>query len=148
SADLFSLVECDYYEEFFKPELDALGYDSVYKKRPRPSSTDGCAIFFRRGVFKLIASQDMEFVDKKDPATGKPLYVNAATGETLTERPAPPPALPVGGAASGWCDGASQSAVNRAQTRWALGPRGPRGARTGDRDVRARRGALGPGVGT
>ena len=29
---------------------------------------------------------------QKDPATGKPVYVNSATGETINERPAPPPA--------------------------------------------------------
>ena len=47
------------------------GYGAVYKKRPRPSSTDGCAIFYRKGVFNLVASKAMEFVDKVDPSTGK-----------------------------------------------------------------------------
>jgi hypothetical protein len=29
-------------QDFFRPELDALGYDSVWRKRPRPGSADGC----------------------------------------------------------------------------------------------------------
>jgi len=70
-ADLISLVECDHYHSFFKPQLEQRGYGSVYKRRPRPSSDDGCAIFFRKGVFRLVASTALEFVDKYDPKTGQ-----------------------------------------------------------------------------
>ena len=70
-ADLISLVECDHYEDCFLPAMEARGYGAVYKKRPRSSSDDGCAIFYRRSVFELVASQPMEFVDKFDPATGR-----------------------------------------------------------------------------
>ena len=58
-ADLFSLVECDDYESFFKPELAKLGYESAYKQRPRPGSDDGCVIFWRRGAFELVAEQGL-----------------------------------------------------------------------------------------
>ena len=62
-ADLLSLVECDNYEEFFLPNLQRLGYGSLYKRRPRQCSADGCAIFYRQGIFQLEASHGMEFID-------------------------------------------------------------------------------------
>ena len=65
-ADLISLVECDNYESFFLPNLKAAGYAAVYKQRPRKSSADGCAIFYKVGVFSLIASDCFEFVDRLD----------------------------------------------------------------------------------
>ena len=67
-----SLVECDHYEDHFKPALEKMGYDSTWCKRPRPSSADGCCLAWRRGVFQLVASDSVEFVDKMCPkeATG------------------------------------------------------------------------------
>ena len=70
-ADLISLVECDHYDDFFEPRMASIGFDGVFKKRPRPNSHDGCAIFWRRGVFTLLASQGMEFVDRVEPTSGK-----------------------------------------------------------------------------
>ena len=46
-AGLLSLVEVDEYDEFWKPELEGLGYESLWYKRPRSSSPDGCAIAWR-----------------------------------------------------------------------------------------------------
>lgn len=60
-ADLISLVECDHYEEFWKDEMGKLGYEGVYKQRPGRSK-DGCAIFYRRRVFELEASQGIQFL--------------------------------------------------------------------------------------
>ena len=70
-ADLISLVECDHYDDFFEPQLATLGFDGVYQKRPRPSSHDGCAIFWRRGVFTLVAAEGMGFVDRVEPTSGR-----------------------------------------------------------------------------
>mmetsp|Transcript_79549 Transcript_79549/g.170526 ORF Transcript_79549/g.170526 Transcript_79549/m.170526 type:complete len:681 (-) Transcript_79549:33-2075(-) len=66
-SDLLSLVECDHYEEFFKPGLAAMGYDSVWKQRPRPASLDGCCIAWRRNTFELVAQDNIEYADKYDP---------------------------------------------------------------------------------
>lgn len=55
-ADLISLVELDFYDDYFKPQLAKHGYAAVFKKRPRDSSDDGCGIFFRESVFTLIDS--------------------------------------------------------------------------------------------
>lgn len=70
-ADVLSLVECDHYEDHFKPALEKMGYDSTWRKRPRPSSADGCCLAWRRGIFELIAEESVEFVDKMCPKEGK-----------------------------------------------------------------------------
>lgn len=62
--DIASLVELDQHAFF----ADGLGdqWDSVFQKRPRKVSTDGCGIFWRRAKFSLQAFQGFEFVDKVD----------------------------------------------------------------------------------
>lgn len=62
-SDIFSLVELDQYDEIahWLPE-----HDSIFEKRPRPSSKDGCGIFFRRSKFELIASRGIAFTDRVD----------------------------------------------------------------------------------
>ncbi|CAJ1361455.1 unnamed protein product [Effrenium voratum] len=50
-VDILSLVECDHYEDHFKPALEELGYDSTWRKRPRPSSADGCCVAWRQARF-------------------------------------------------------------------------------------------------
>lgn len=62
-ADIISLVECDHYDEFVKPELQACGYDSVWKKRPRESSLDGCCVAWRTCAFERLASAGIDLVD-------------------------------------------------------------------------------------
>jgi len=66
-SDLLSLVECDHYEDHFKPALEKMGYDSVWRKRPRPSSADGCCIAWKKGFFEIMATHCVEYVDKYDP---------------------------------------------------------------------------------
>ena len=51
-ADVISLVECDEFE-YFKKYLGPRGYDGRWRKRPRRSSLDGCAVFWRTAVFEL-----------------------------------------------------------------------------------------------
>lgn len=68
NADLLSLVECDYYESFWKQEMARLGYGGVYKRRPRRGCSDGCAIFYRKTTFDLVACQGVNLTDRK---TGK-----------------------------------------------------------------------------
>lgn len=68
-ADLLSMVELDQFDTTFKPALEARGYASVYKKRPRAVSCDGCGIFWKTSRFRLVASDALEFVDGVD-ATG------------------------------------------------------------------------------
>ena len=63
-ADLLTLVECDDYGDFWQPTLEGLGYDSVWRKRPRDSSRDGCAIGWRSDRFELVASSGHDFADE------------------------------------------------------------------------------------
>ena len=41
---------------------ERLGYDSTWRKRPRPSSADGCCLAWRRQLFELCAEESVEFV--------------------------------------------------------------------------------------
>ena len=71
-ADVLSLVECDHFEDFFKAELWALGYDTMWSKRPRPNSDDGCCIAWKRHLFVVDAPTAVEeYVDRYDAATNK-----------------------------------------------------------------------------
>eukprot|EP01062_Namystynia_karyoxenos_P046942 TRINITY_DN35303_c0_g1_i1.p1 TRINITY_DN35303_c0_g1~~TRINITY_DN35303_c0_g1_i1.p1 ORF type:complete len:662 (+),score=192.93 TRINITY_DN35303_c0_g1_i1:83-2068(+) len=78
-SDVISLVECDHFEErtgvpltvgdhdpnsgFFKERMAEKGYDGVWAKRPRETSHDGSAVFWRRSCFTLEASQHIVLVD-------------------------------------------------------------------------------------
>lgn len=70
NADLMSLVELDRYEETFKPRFAAMGYESVYKERPRKSSLDGCCILYRASVFQLEEHHSFDYRDEQDSKTG------------------------------------------------------------------------------
>lgn len=70
-ADLLSLVECDHYEDYFKPRLKAMGYGLLWKKRPRNGSLDGCLVAWRSCIFELVAHTWLDYVDKFCPITGE-----------------------------------------------------------------------------
>ena len=70
SADVISLVECDEFE-YFKNYLAPRGYDGRWRKRPRRSSPDGCAIFWRTAVFELVHEAGIDFVDGTHPTRGE-----------------------------------------------------------------------------
>ncbi|EOD22320.1 hypothetical protein EMIHUDRAFT_101445 [Emiliania huxleyi CCMP1516] len=69
-ADVLSLVELDRWEDWFAPALKQHGYSSIWCKRPRETSHDGCAVFWR-DPFSLIAHKSIEFIDRADPVTGR-----------------------------------------------------------------------------
>ncbi|CAE8624788.1 unnamed protein product [Polarella glacialis] len=68
-SDVLSLVECDNFDDFFRPALEAMGYLTVWKKRPRPASADGCCVAWKAAIFELVAEHSCEYVDKYDPVT-------------------------------------------------------------------------------
>ena len=70
-CDLLSLVECDHYDDHFRPALEKLGYASTWRKRPRPTSDDGCCVAWRRCLFDLVQATAVEFVDKLCPVRQK-----------------------------------------------------------------------------
>lgn len=46
--------EVNFYDEFWKPELEKLGYDSVYKSNDVNEFSHGCAIFYKSERFEDI----------------------------------------------------------------------------------------------
>ena len=44
----------------FRPALESLGYDGLYKKRTGDKQ-DGCAIFFKRDKLNLVSHTDVEY---------------------------------------------------------------------------------------
>jgi len=68
NSDVLSLVECDHYDDYFKAELEKMGYDTIWSKRPRPGSHDGCCIAWKRSLFQLESPMAVEeYVDRYDP---------------------------------------------------------------------------------
>jgi nocturnin len=72
-ADIVCLEECDHFDDWFEPQLAALDYEGVFQKKPKSKCLDfctledGCAIFWRKDKFSLVAKQ-MIFYSKVDPA--------------------------------------------------------------------------------
>uniref|UniRef100_A0A803ME58 Endonuclease/exonuclease/phosphatase domain-containing protein n=1 Tax=Chenopodium quinoa TaxID=63459 RepID=A0A803ME58_CHEQI len=71
-ADIMCLqeVQSDHFEDFFKPELEKVGYSVAYKKKTTGLYThtlgsdytfDGCATFYRNDIFKEVKSYEPEF---------------------------------------------------------------------------------------
>lgn len=63
-ADVVSLVENDQHLFFSKTLVDH--WDSVFHKRPRECSHDGCSVFWRRSKFSLLAWEGFDYVDALD----------------------------------------------------------------------------------
>ncbi|XP_070571025.1 protein angel homolog 2-like [Ptychodera flava] len=53
-------VEEDPFNNFFQPQLAILGYDGVFKKRTGDKQ-DGCAIFYKNSVFRLVKHKLVEY---------------------------------------------------------------------------------------
>lgn len=88
-CDIMSLVELDAYDYF----ADGLSshWDSIFAKRPRQCSKDGCGIFWRRSKFELVERISVEFTDSvqadgremKDRICLMALLRHKSTGTTL-----------------------------------------------------------------
>lgn len=63
-ADVVSLVENDQHHFFSQTLADR--WDSVFHKRPRECSLDGCSVFWRRSKFHLRAWEGFDYVDALD----------------------------------------------------------------------------------
>lgn len=61
--DVVTLQECDHYHDFFLPELLMRGYSGYFAPKPASAClevadrSDGCAIFYKRDVLRVISSQ-------------------------------------------------------------------------------------------
>ncbi|KAL0967456.1 hypothetical protein UPYG_G00252470 [Umbra pygmaea] len=83
SADIMCLqeVQQDHYEEQIKPALEALGYQSEYKRRTG-QKPDGCAVAFKKDTFSLLSIHPVEFFRQ-----GVPLLDKDNIGLVLLLRP-------------------------------------------------------------
>jgi len=66
NADVVTLAECDCFDSFWKPKFDSAAYGVVWRKRPRPSSPDGCAIAWRNSTFELLGVGGFDFGSSLD----------------------------------------------------------------------------------
>jgi len=64
NCDIIAMEEMDEYEDF--QEALSKDYIGLFRKRPRKSSKDGCAVFWRRTKFELVDSEGFDFVDRTD----------------------------------------------------------------------------------
>ena len=64
SPDIVTLAECDHYDSFWREKWRSSGFDSIWRKRPRKVSDDGCAIAWRRSTFELVAQGGFDFGSK------------------------------------------------------------------------------------
>jgi len=59
-------VQANHFERDIYPELAAKGYEGIFKCKTRegktgPGKTDGCATFFRRSLFHLVDTHNVEY---------------------------------------------------------------------------------------
>jgi mRNA deadenylase 3'-5' endonuclease subunit Ccr4 len=68
SPDVITMQENDHYYDFFLAELSILGYDGFFAPKPASAClevsdrSDGCSIFVRRSLLKVISSQTITYV--------------------------------------------------------------------------------------
>lgn len=62
-ADIIALQEVNqnFYDEFFKPNMEMQGYKGVYKRRTGEEKQDGCAIFYHAEKFELKKTLPVDF---------------------------------------------------------------------------------------
>lgn len=61
SPDIVTLAECDHFGDFWREKFESNGYATLWRKRPRRSARDGCAIAWRASTFELVAQGGFDF---------------------------------------------------------------------------------------
>ncbi|KAF5725786.1 carbon catabolite repressor protein 4 4 isoform X2 [Tripterygium wilfordii] len=64
-ADFLCLQEVDEYDAFYKGNMEAHGYSSIYIKRSG-SKRDGCGIFYKQNCAELLVEEIIEYNDLAD----------------------------------------------------------------------------------
>ena len=72
--DIIAMEEVDHYHDFLEPTMRDLGYDSQFVKKRNsacknsldPTLEDGCALFWRRDIFSVVAMETINY-DKLNP---------------------------------------------------------------------------------
>ncbi len=58
-AEIICLQELDHYADFYKSELERLGYETVYKQKNKRK--DGSLIGFKNDLFELVKKTELDF---------------------------------------------------------------------------------------
>ncbi|KAL3672486.1 hypothetical protein V7S43_001784 [Phytophthora oleae] len=61
SPHIVNLQEVDHFEDFFEPKLKKAGFVGVCKRRTGETTHDGCAIFVKKSMFRIVSSQPIEY---------------------------------------------------------------------------------------
>ncbi|KAG7389709.1 RNA exonuclease ngl2 [Phytophthora pseudosyringae] len=61
SPHIVNLQEVDHFEDFFEPKLEKAGFVGVYKRRTGETTHDGCAIFVKKSMFRIVSSHPIEY---------------------------------------------------------------------------------------
>ena len=100
--DVVALQEVDaiHYRELFVPALAASGYGGVFQKKR--NNSDGCALFYRRALFALVAHEGHAYGAVGNAAQNQ-IYLLAQLElrNDVSTAPTPQPEPRVGGARSG-----------------------------------------------
>jgi nocturnin len=73
------LEEVDHFHDWFEPELTLRGYDGIFLQKTydeKSPAADGCAIFYRRALFKLDTRDEIKFIEHiQEGPSGPPKQV-------------------------------------------------------------------------
>ena len=93
NADIFCFqeVQADRFNAFFYPEMRALGYEGLYKKKTRQAmgaegKVDGCAIFYRTSRVSLREKYVIEFNDAAVTMARNGTIIAKKSGRSPTEK--------------------------------------------------------------
>ncbi|POM63986.1 Hypothetical protein PHPALM_20546 [Phytophthora palmivora] len=82
SPHVVNLQEVDHFEDFFEPRLKQAGFVGVYKRRTGETTHDGCAIFVKKSMFRIVSSQSVEYHVQGHPVLNRDNIALTAVVET------------------------------------------------------------------
>ncbi|EEY68825.1 uncharacterized protein PITG_18726 [Phytophthora infestans T30-4] len=82
SPHIVNLQEVDHFEDFFEPKMKNAGFVGVYKRRTGEKTHDGCAIFVRKSMFRIVSSHPIEYHVPDHPVLDRDNIALTAVWET------------------------------------------------------------------
>lgn len=78
-ADIICLEEVDHFHDFFKPQMEKLGYASAFLPKtsspclemPENNGPDGCALFVRKTMFQVTLEHQVKLLDAEGKTTSQ-----------------------------------------------------------------------------
>uniref|UniRef100_A0A7N0VBX1 Endonuclease/exonuclease/phosphatase domain-containing protein n=2 Tax=Kalanchoe fedtschenkoi TaxID=63787 RepID=A0A7N0VBX1_KALFE len=85
-ADILCLQELDMFDSFYKPNIENLGYSSIYIQRSG-DKRDGCGIFYNPNIAELVFEERIEYNDLVDSVNEETITLDVEPS-TNTKAPA------------------------------------------------------------